>query len=63
MDFKTATDADLDADRITIITEQERRATLVAIPAEVTRLAKQYREIGGDQAEIDAAIAPFRKTF
>ncbi|WP_104137191.1 hypothetical protein [Cryobacterium sp. Y62] len=63
MDFTTATDADLDADRITIITEQERRAKLVAIPAEVARLAKHYREVGGDQAQIDAAIAPFKKTF
>ena len=63
MDFTTATDADLDADRISIITEQERRAKLVAIPVEVARLTKQYRELGGDQDEIDAAIAPFKKTF
>ena len=63
MDFTTATDADLDADRITIITEQDRRAKLVAIPVEVARLTKQYRELGGDQDKIDAAIAPFKKTF
>jgi hypothetical protein len=63
MDFTTVTDADLDADRITIINEQERRAKLVTIPAQIAELAKQYLEARGDQAELYAAIVPFRETF
>jgi hypothetical protein len=58
MDLTTLTDEDLNAQRIAIITEQERRSNLAAIPAQLAILAAQYIEAGGAQAELDAAIVP-----
>lgn len=58
MDFTTYTDEDLaglvgDAQQ-----EQERRAQLAAIPAQVAALAALFREGGGDEAALQNALTP-----
>jgi len=58
MDLTTFTPEDLDALRIAVLTEQERRANLAAIPAQVAQLSAQFISAGGDQAALDAAISP-----
>ena len=58
MDLTILTDAELNALRIDVITEQERRAKLDAIPAQVATLAEQFIEAGGAQIELDDAVAP-----
>ena len=58
MNLTTLTDTELDTHRIDVITEQERRASLAAIPATVATLAEQFIAAGGAQAELDAAIVP-----
>ena len=58
MTLTTLTDTELDARRIEVINEQERRANLAAIPAQVSMLAEQFIDAGGAQAELDAAVAP-----
>ena len=58
MDLTTLTDTELDAHRISVITEQERRSNLASIPTRVATLAEQFITAGGDQAVLDAAIAP-----
>jgi hypothetical protein len=56
MDLLLLTDDELNAHRIAVITEMERRANLNAIPAQVSLLAAQFIEAGGDQALLNAAI-------
>ena len=58
MNLTTLTDDQLDLHRIEVITEQERRTNLNAIPAQVTILAAQFITAGGEQATLDAAISP-----
>ena len=58
MNLTTLTDADLDLHRIAVITEQERRARLKAIPAQVTALATQFITAGGLQTTLNTAILP-----
>lgn len=57
MDYSPLTDEQLDAERIKILTEQERRANLAQIPAQVTELAKTYRAGGGDEDALIQAIS------
>ncbi|MGY5764996.1 hypothetical protein ACXET9_07345 [Brachybacterium sp. DNPG3] len=55
MDLTTLSDDDLDAHRVAVLREQERRTQLASIPAEITRLAQTFRDGGGDeQALVDA---------
>lgn len=56
MDFKTLTDADLDAHRIAVINEQERRANLLSAPQLVADLTARFIADGGVQATLDAAV-------
>lgn len=56
MDLTTLTDEQLDAHRIDVLTEQERRANLAAIPEQVADLATKYRDGGGNPDDLKAAI-------
>lgn len=56
MDLKTLTDEDLDLHRLDVLKEQERRASLAAIPSQVTQLAKTYEAAGGDPADLSEAL-------
>lgn len=58
MDLTVLTLEELDAHRIEVITEQERRANLAAIPSTIEMLSAQFIDAGGAQAELDAAVAP-----
>ena len=58
MDLTTLTAEELDAHRLAVLNEQERRANLAAIPAQVATLAAQFVAAGGAQAELTAAIMP-----
>lgn len=59
VDFIKFDDTQLDQLRINVLTEQERRANLAHIPAQVADLAKTYRAGGGDEnALMDAISAP-----
>lgn len=51
-DFTNYTDEKLDAARVAILTEQERRANLAAIPGQMQQLAQQYVDGGGDLADL-----------
>ena len=55
-DLTTLTDDDLDALRVRVLTEQERRANLEQIPATIQDLATKYTEGGGDRQELEQAI-------
>lgn len=56
VDFTKFDDAQLDQLRVDVLTEQERRANLEQIPAQVTELAKTYRAGGGDEDALIQAI-------
>ena len=58
MDLKTLTVDELDDLRRDVLTEQERRENLAAIPEQVAALAKVYREGGGDEAALVDALSP-----
>ena len=58
MDLRTLTDEELDAYRIAVAVEVERRANLAAIPEQIEALAKVYREGGGDEDTLIDALAP-----
>lgn len=55
-DLTATTDEELDQLRVDVITEQERRANLAAIPEQVAALARAYREGGGNPAQLEDAI-------
>lgn len=57
VDFSRFNDEQLDALRVDVLTEQERRTNLAHIPAQVTELAKTYRAGGGDEDALMDAIA------
>lgn len=56
IDLTTLTDEDLDALRVQVLTEQERRANLSQIPAAIQELAGKYAEGGGDREELLKAV-------
>ena len=58
MDLTTLTDDQLDAHRIAVLTEQERRANLAVIPEQIATLAKTYRDGGGDEKALTDALTP-----
>lgn len=59
VDFSRFDDEQLDALRVDVLTEQERRTNLSQIPEQVADLAKTYRAGGGDEnALMDAISAP-----
>lgn len=52
MDLTTLTDDDLDALRVDVLNEQERRARLASIPVQISDLAARYIADGGDPADL-----------
>ena len=58
MDLRSLTDEELDAHRIAVAVEVERRANLAAIPEQIEALAKVYREGGGDEGALIGALTP-----
>ena len=47
MDLTTLTDEDLDALRVAVLTEQERRATLANAPAQVEQISRAWADASG----------------
>lgn len=58
MDYLEWTDEALDEGRRAILTEQERRANLAAIPEQIEHLAKLFRDGGGDERALTDALTP-----
>lgn len=58
LDLTLLTSEDLDALRVDVIIEQERRTSLAAIPAQINALALAYVAAGGEQSVVDAAVEP-----
>lgn len=52
MDLTTLTDDQLDAHRIAVLTEQERRAKLAQLPDQLADLARDAAEAGCDRDEL-----------
>lgn len=57
VEITSMTDEELTAHLNLVLREQERRQRLASIPITVTQLAEQFREGGGEQATLIAAIA------
>ena len=55
-DLANLTDDELDALRVAVLTEQERRANLAVIPEQVADLATKYRDGGGNTDDLKAVI-------
>lgn len=58
MNLQTLTDEELAEHAIAVQTERERRQNLTQTPETIARLAQQYRDAGGDQAELETAVSP-----
>lgn len=58
MDLRTLTVEELDALRVNVLTEQERRANLTEIPQQIRDLAEKYRDGGGDEDALQDALTP-----
>ena len=58
MNLATLNDSELDALRIDVLNEQERRAGLATIPQTVADLAARFIAGGGEQSVIEAAVVP-----
>lgn len=56
--YRDWSDQALDDHRRAILDEQERRANLAAIPAQIEQLAKVYRDGGGDEQALTDALTP-----
>ena len=56
IDFSTLTDREIDAQRVAVLTEQERRVKLTSIPHQVKDLANQYEAGGGSRQALLNAI-------
>lgn len=56
-ELKALSDDDLDALRIQVLNEQERRQRLSAIPTQVTQLAGQFVADGGDKTILIDALS------
>ena len=55
-DYPKLTDAQLEEERLALMTELERRRNLARIPTDIRALAEQYDAAGGDPAELVAEI-------
>ena len=58
MDLRRLTDEELDAHRIAVAVECERRANLAAIPEQIKELAEKFRDGGGDEDTLQDALTP-----
>lgn len=52
MDLSTLTDEQLDARRVAVLTEQERRAKLERLPDELAAMARDAAAAGCDRGEL-----------
>lgn len=55
-DLTTYSDDDLEALRVAVLTEQDRRTKLAQIPQMVTQLTGQFMAAGGAQSVLTAAV-------
>lgn len=53
MNLMDLTTEELETHRIDVLTEQERRAKINAIPEQITALRDQYLAAGGDPAALE----------
>lgn len=58
MNLSELTDTELDAHRVAVAVECERRANLAAIPEQIKELAEKFRDGGGDEQELTDALTP-----
>lgn len=58
MNLHELTDEALEAHAESVRQEQARRQNLAQTPETIARLAQQYRDAGGDQAALTAAVKP-----
>lgn len=56
MDLTTLTDEDLDALRVDVLTEQERRTTAASAPARITEVIHGAKQAGVTEQVINAAV-------
>ena len=56
IDLSTLTDEQLDEQRVAILTEQERRQHMSAIPGQIKDLADQYEAGGGSRQTLVDSI-------
>ncbi|WP_181064967.1 hypothetical protein [Pseudoclavibacter sp. Z016] len=52
MDYTNLTDEELEAARVAVQAEQERRANLAAIPAQIAALKQTFLDGGGDPVDL-----------
>lgn len=57
MDYSAMTDEELSAIQRDATAEQSRRAFLSGVPMQISELAEQYREGGGEQGVLEDAVA------
>ncbi len=60
MDLTKLTDEQLEAHAETVRQEQARRQNLTQAPETIARLAQQYRDAGGDQADLETAVSALK---
>lgn len=58
MNLTELTAEQLEAHAEQVRQEQARRLNLARTPETIARLAQQYRDAGGDQAELETAVTP-----
>lgn len=56
--YRTWSDEALEEHRRAILTEQERRVNLAAIPEQIEQLSKVYRDGGGNPDDLLDALEP-----
>lgn len=56
MDLRNLTDEQLDAHRVAVLNEQERRQRIEDTPEQVAALAAAFEKDGGDRSALVAAI-------
>ncbi len=61
MNLTKLTDEQLEAHAETVRQEQARRQNLTQTPETIARLAQQYRDAGGDQAELETAVSALKQ--
>lgn len=56
-DLATISDEDLDAHRVAVLNEQERRTRLAQAPAQIAAIKQRYVEDGGDPADLEQVLS------
>lgn len=57
IDLSAFSDEQLAKHLNTVINEQERRATLANVPAQIAELTQKFVDSGGDKTELDTTTA------